>query len=528
MKELCHVTTAAEAGQRLDRVLCGLAPGYSRAALQKAVRAGHCRVDGLTVTGPDLRLRAGQTLELRLPEAATALHAEDGHVELLWRDAHLLVCNKPAGLTVHPCPSCPEHTLVQRLLGRIPELGSMEGLRPGIVHRLDKDTSGLMVVALTEADRLALSAAFARREVHKEYLALVGGRPAPEGRCSEPLGRSPSSRIKMAVVPEARGGREARTEWTTLWTAPDESFSLLSVRIHTGRTHQIRVHMAHLGHPLLGDRLYAPRALQGRAPRQMLHARRISFTHPATGAAMNFTCPPPPDMAQTVLTGCRRMQRVVVTGNPGSGKSAFTRALAEQGVPVINADDVVAGLYAGGKEAAQWIGRLGGGLLNAAGTVDRAALLAAMRKDVGLRREVERVVHALTRQHIEDFWTRQEAAGAGLAVAEVPLFFEAGWQEAFTPAPLTVGVRCPLETRARRVEVARGWSGEKMAVLEGWQWPEERKLAACDMVVDNTGAEEELRAQARTLLATLARRRQNKEKALLQRLAALWGRSGLS
>ncbi len=522
MNLLHHVTTSEDAGLRLDRVLSSLAPDVSRAALQKAIRAGRCCIDGIPVTNPNMRLHPGQALALRMPDTVTSLQAEAGHVELLWQDAHLIVCNKPAGLTVHPCPSCPEHTLVQRLLAHIPELGAMEGLRPGIVHRLDKNTSGLMVVALTEADRLALSTAFARREVHKEYLALVSGTPPLEGCCTEPLGRSSTSRIKMAIVPESRGGRAAHTQWRRLWAAQDGRFSLLAVRILTGRTHQIRVHMAHLGHPLLGDTLYAPRGLQAMAPRQMLHAWHLSFTHPATGAPMQFTCAPPPDMTETVVRNCRRMQRVVVTGNPGCGKSLFTQRMELLGVPSISADHVVAELYAKGGEAVQWIHRLGDDLLTAAGAVDKAALLTAMRNKPGLKREVERIVHALTRQAIDNFWAQQEASGTSLAVAEVPLYFETGWREAFTPKPFVVGVHCPLALRTQRLQTNRGWSQETISTIESWQWPEERKLAACDMVVDNTGTQAQLHAQAKNLLAQLATRKKTSETALCNHLAALW------
>lgn len=523
MTELRHTITAAEAGQRLDRVLRAAAPELSRAALQKAVQAGHCQVDGLPETRPDAKTRAGQTVLLRLPETATTLRAEEGRLELLWQDAHLVVCNKPAGLTVHPCPSCPEHTLVQRLLSQFPQLGRLEGQRPGIVHRLDKDTSGILVVALTERDRLALSAAFARREVRKEYLALVAGVPPATGECREPLGRHPTAKVKMAVVPEARGGRSAHTEWRTLWSAPDKRFSLLAVRIHTGRTHQIRVHMAHVGHPLLGDKLYAPKAVQALAPRQMLHAWRISFVHPATDAPMNFSCPPPDDVLAAALRGCRRMRRVVITGNPGSGKSAFTRCLADLGVPVFSADAAVAQLYAPQGEAAQWIGRFGGAaLLTPKGAVDKTALMEAMRANPALRREVETVVHSLTRAALESFWDCQESQGAALAAAEVPLYFETGWQQVFTPRPHVVGVHCPLAERARRIEQNRGWSREKVEAIEGWQWAEDRKMAACDTVVNNDGPLEALCRHAANVLESLQSRDRGEEQALAQHLDALW------
>lgn len=523
MTELRHTVTAAEAGQRLDRVLRGAAPELSRAALQKAVQAGHCQVDGLPETRPDAKTREGQTVLLRLPETATTLQAEEGHLELLWQDEHMVVCNKPAGLTVHPCPSCPEHTLVQRLLSQFPQLGRLEGQRPGIVHRLDKDTSGILVVALTERDRLALSEAFARREVHKEYLALVVGVPPTEGECREPVGRHPTAKVKMAVVPESRGGRAAHTDWQTLWTSPDKRFSLLAVRIHTGRTHQIRVHMAHVGHPLLGDRLYAPKPVQALAPRQMLHAWRISFVHPATGASLNFTCPPPDDMLATALRGCRRMRRVVVTGNPGSGKSAFTHCLADLGVPVFSADAAVARLYAPQGEAAQWIGRFGGAsLLTPEGAVDKTTLMEAMRTNTALRRDVENVVHSLTRKALESFWEDQESRGAPVAVAEVPLYFETGWQTVFTPCPHVVGVHCPLSVRTRRIEENRGWTREKVEAIEGWQWDENRKMTACDTVVDNDGSLETLCAHAGAFLEALRSRNQAEEQALARHLDGLW------
>lgn len=523
MTELRHIATGGDAGQRLDRVLREAAPELSRAALQKAVQAGHCQVDGLPETRADAKVREGQTIVLRLPETTTTLQAEEGHLELLWQDEHMVVCNKPAGLTVHPCPSCPEQTLVQRLLGRFPQLGKIEGQRPGIVHRLDKDTSGILLVALTEQDRLVLSEAFSQREVHKEYLALVSGTPSAEGECHEPIGRHPTAKIKMAVVPESRGGRTAHTEWKTLWTAPDKRFSLLAVRIHTGRTHQIRVHLTHMGHPLLGDRLYAPKAVQMLAPRQMLHAWRISFVHPATGELMNFACPPPDDMLMAALQGCRRMRRVVVTGNPGSGKSAFTQCLANLGVPTFSADAAVAALYAPRGEAAQWLGQVGGpALLTPEGAVDKSALLEAMRANPMLRRDVENMVHALTRKAMEEFWIQQESLGAPLTVAEVPLYFETGWQNSFSPTPHVVGVRCDLPLRALRIEENRGWTQDKLEAIEGWQWTQERKMAACDTVVDNEGSLESLCAQAQKFLARMRAQDQKDEQALALQLAALW------
>ena len=523
MNRLQLEITVAQAGQRLDRILSAAQPDLSRAALQKAIQSGHCTVDDQAETKPATKVKTGQAVVLQLPEASGQLAPEDGELEVLWQDEHLVVCNKPAGLTVHPCPSCPEQTLVQRILARFPQLGKIEGQRPGIVHRLDKDTSGLLVVALTEPDRLSLSHAFAERQVHKEYLALVAGLPPLNGQCLEPVGRHPTAKVKMAVVPENRGGRNAHTEWRRLWHTEDSGVSLLAVRIHTGRTHQIRVHMAHLGYPLLGDRLYAPKAVQAMAPRQMLHAWRLTFTHPVSNEAMSFACPPPQDMPDAALKANLRMQRLVITGNPGSGKSALTAFLGQMGVPVVSADAIVASLYAPGGAGSQWIGRLhGGDLLEADGSVNRKALLAAMQQDAVLRRDVEQAVHALTRQALEDFWRRMEAAGATLAAAEIPLYFECGWQQFFSPPPLTVGVSCPLPMRTARITEARGWSQEKMAAIEAWQWPEERKMAACDIVIKNDGGLQQLQAEAARLLETLRSHEQNKRQEQLQYLNLIW------
>ena len=240
-RQLDFRVAGALVGQRLDKALCGLLPDLSRAAVQRAITAGACRIDGLSVSTASLKLKAGQEVRLDLPDTANELRAEDEAVDILWQDEHLLLCNKPAGLTVHPCPSCPENTLVQRLLHHFPRLREQEGLRPGVVHRLDKDTSGLLLVALDEPTRLRMSEAFARREVHKEYLALVQGVPPQTGTCREPLGRHPTAKVKMAVVPENRGGKAAHSDWRVLWSSPRKDFSLVAVRIHTGRTQPLPI-----------------------------------------------------------------------------------------------------------------------------------------------------------------------------------------------------------------------------------------------------------------------------------------------
>ena len=374
---------------RLDRFL-GEAlreQDVSREKVKRAIRDGGCLVDGAVCTDVSAKVGAGQSIELQMEAEPTSVQPEEGELEILYQDAWLAVLNKPAGMTVHPAPSCPDGTLVHRLVARFPSLRAQEGFRPGIVHRLDKDTSGLICVALTEEARMRLSEAFAAREIRKEYLALVQGVPAPAGTVDAPLGRHPTVKVKVAVV---KNGKEARSEWRVLHKG--QGYSLLGVRIFTGRTHQIRVHMAHVGHPLWGDKLYGrggqvltppvPGVLlkHDPAPRQMLHAWHLSFIHPFTGEKMAFTCPPPEDFVQTALTLERHMRRVVVTGVAGSGKSLFMRMLAEEGVPTWSADAAVIRLYEPGREAWQALRlRYGDRFIPAdRSPVDRKALAAAL------------------------------------------------------------------------------------------------------------------------------------------------------
>ncbi len=275
-------------GRRLDVMMAEA--GISRSQAARLIRLGQVTVNGRTADKPSLRPDAGAEVCWTVPETKeTALVPQNLPLEVLYQDAHLAVVVKPAGMVVHPAAGNPDGTLVNALMYHLDHLSGIGGeKRPGIVHRLDKDTSGLMLVAKDDATHTALSRQLADRQMEKHYRAMVLGRmKEPSGRIEAAIGRSHDDRKKMAIDPE---GRMAVTEWTVLREWGDKS--LLDVHILTGRTHQIRVHMRSLGHPVLGDPLYGFAHMPS-APRLMLHAYSLRFTHPATGETMTFCAPCP-------------------------------------------------------------------------------------------------------------------------------------------------------------------------------------------------------------------------------------------
>jgi 23S rRNA pseudouridine1911/1915/1917 synthase len=494
MQECVERVEAADGGQRLDAFwqACLDGEGVTRGRIQAWIQGGRARIDGRVCTKAATRILPGQTLTLDPEYPESGVTPCDGPLRVLYADESLVVLDKEPGLTVHPAPSVSEPTLVHRVAHHFPVLLSQSGERPGVVHRLDKDTSGLIVLALSEPSRLALAQAFATRAVAKEYLALVAGVPPLSGTVTLPLGRHPSIKTRMAVVP--RGGRAAETRYSLVWCASDKSASLVRVRILTGRTHQIRVHMAALGHPLLGDAVYADAATAARAPRQMLHSWRLAFLHPQRQEEMSFTVPPPCDFLKVLdELFCERIC-IGLTGVVGSGKSTVAAVTAELGVPVFSADEVVAGSYArGGEGAAILHHHFASRFAGPDGGVDKHLLRVAMEESPSLRREVERLIHPLVRRALADFRVRH---GDEIVVAEIPLLCEAGLT---AETDLLAVVFCPDDSRHARL-AGRGWSPERIALVDSWQWPQDRKVRAGHLLIDNSGSLADLRDRARSML----------------------------
>ena len=318
---LAFAVTYTQDGDRLDKTLAAASDDLSRARLQELVKAGHCTVTrrqaDQTIKDPSWRVKQDDIVALTLPPPVdTTVKAQNIALNVLYEDADLLVVNKPANMVVHPAPGSPDGTLVNALLAHCGD--SLSGIggekRPGIVHRLDKDTSGIMVVAKNDAAHQGLSEQFAAHgrdgRMQRLYQALVWGAPLPAaGTVDAPLARSANNRKKIAVS-KSNEARHAVTHYRRLESYAENQVSLIECRLETGRTHQIRVHMAHIGHPVLGDKLYGT-GMKSRAvhlteaqktalealDRQALHAAALGFEHPRTGATHFYEAPLPADLA---------------------------------------------------------------------------------------------------------------------------------------------------------------------------------------------------------------------------------------
>jgi 23S rRNA pseudouridine1911/1915/1917 synthase len=292
--ELLELTYPKPLPMRLDRWLVSQRPEQSRARIQKFIDAGCVRVNGVTGRAKT-PLRQGDTVELWMPppEPLPYLLPQAIPLDVLYEDSHLIVLNKPAGLTVHPAPGNKDGTLVNALLHHCPDLPGIGGeMRPGIVHRLDKDTTGCIVVAKSQEALVRLQGQIQKRIASREYLGLVYGQPADDaGTIVGAIGRHPVDRKKYAVVSDL-SGRHARTHWQVVERLGD--YALLRFQLDTGRTHQIRVHCAHIGHPIVGDPVYSrARRLPLALPGQALHAAVLGLNHPRSGERMRFEAPLP-------------------------------------------------------------------------------------------------------------------------------------------------------------------------------------------------------------------------------------------
>jgi len=292
-----HVETNPD---RLDRYLADRLPDFSRSRIQKLIEQGQVQVNGKICDSKKAELQVGDRIHLTIPDAEPLeLEAQDIPLDILYEDDQLLILNKPAGLVVHPAPGHADGTLVNAILAHCPDLKGIGGVqRPGIVHRLDKDTSGAIAIAKTDIAHQNLQSQFKAKTARRTYLAIVYGSPKTDGgTIDQPVGRHPVDRKKLAVVPEEKGGRRAVTHWRVQERLGN--YTLMQFDLETGRTHQIRVHSAFIGHPVVGDPIYsAGRSLGVNLSGQALHAWRLRLQHPLSGEWLEAIAPPPPDLVK--------------------------------------------------------------------------------------------------------------------------------------------------------------------------------------------------------------------------------------
>jgi 23S rRNA pseudouridine1911/1915/1917 synthase len=300
-----------ETGERLDRYLSENLPNLSRSRIQQLIEQGNVHLNEQICTTKKITVKAGDRITLEIPEVQPLqVQAQDIPLDILYEDDHLLILNKPAGLVVHPAPGHPDGTLVNALLAHCPNLPGIGGVqRPGIVHRLDKDTTGAIAIAKTDIAYHSLQAQLQAKTARREYLGVVYGAPKTEnGKIDEPIGRHPQDRKKMAVVPIEKGGRNAVTHWQILERLGNQTLVLF--QLETGRTHQIRVHSAKIGHPIVGDPIYSSAHSVGvKLNGQALHAWRLKLQHPISENLIEVTAPPP----QTFTTLLEILRRRVAS-----------------------------------------------------------------------------------------------------------------------------------------------------------------------------------------------------------------------
>ena len=518
-----------EEGLRLDKFLTQKLKdlGYSRQQIITAIKEGQCKVNGQVQKRASYSVRTEDHIELKIEPPYKELSPVSGKLDILWQDQDLIVLNKPWGLSVHPSDLKKENiTLVNYLISEFPDLKNLDELRPGIVHRLDKDTSGLMVVALNKIAQKKLIKSFKKREVQKEYLALIYG--IPEFLCSEitkPIGRSLKDRKKMEITDR---GKEARTYYQVLYSFEDKNVSLVKINLFTGRTHQIRVHFASLGHPVLGDELYGKKEFlefknQNPIPsrfikRQLLHSWKLSFSHPRTKEKLSFVQPVPKDIFRVLLSLFKKVQRVGITGSLGCGKSLLTKYLKELGAITWSADEVVKRLYQPNMPGWHAITHYFGDQFLKPGSneIDKEKLFNTMLEDKKFRKDLENIIHPIVKKDLERFFIKNHEKR--IAVAEVPLLIEVGWKDLFD---IVVGVYCEDSLRHKWLMEKRGLDADKIKAFELWQMDQKEKIKHVDIVVINPGNEMEYKKRAITLWKILKRIRQKNTAKFINMLKKL-------
>ena len=470
---------------RLDKVLRTIleSKGISREKIKQYIQQGYVYVNGTVCTHISKKIAHSDTIDISIPEEHSLLTQEEGILDVIYEDPSFIIINKPASLVVHPCISTPHGTLLQRALFHYPELAQMSGERPAIVHRLDKDTTGLLLLARTEQARYALIQAFSERTITKHYLAFVEGLSPEHNVIEEPIGRDSTRKTRMCVSPH---GKPAYTEYTRIATFPQGRLpypvSLLHIRIATGRTHQIRVHLSHTGFPILGDTLYG--AHHSFVQRPLLHACTLEFNHPITGESLHYSQMPPLDFEETYSTLSTQSIHIVLTGSAGSGKSTVLQQYIDAGIPCCSADDIIDELYSKGNSIWHYLKQsYGSRFLNTDDTVNKAKVLEAMSTSTHYKEEIERVIHSFLIEAIHLFW--QEHITSPYTVLEIPLYFESALFRKNCPTDLVITVHSPQEIRKKRMR-EKGWSDEKIDYVIENQYSDAYKNEHADYVIENT------------------------------------------
>lgn len=471
---------------RLDSFLhIALQPkGISREKIKQYIHQGYVTLHNNICTRPATKIHGDAHITITIPTEYSVITQEEGDIDIVYEDADLIIVNKPHAMVVHPCPSTPHSTLLQRLLFHYPELYVMGGERPAIVHRLDKDTTGLLIVARTEYARYALVHAFKEHNITKHYLALVQGEPPAYGTITFPIGRDTNNKTKMTISPK---GKEAFTEYQTLTTIPTGILpypvSLLHIHITTGRTHQIRVHLSSIGFPILGDTTYG--ALPSHISRPLLHAFTLDFTHPRTQEALHYIQMPPHDFEHIYLSLRIPSTHVILTGSASSGKSTALQYYMELGIPCCSADAIIDELYQEGKSIWHYLKQsYGTRFFQDEHTIDKTKVLEAMHNSPYYKEELERVIHSFLISAIHEFWHTHR--GAEYTIVEVPLYFESALFQKECPADIVITVLAPLEERIKRMR-NNTWSETKIQYVIENQYDDEYKKEHSDYVLTNTG-----------------------------------------